>query len=314
MQKYPQEIIDALKETAKNQAALTDVALEVGDFQKLFNAALNCYSALGQLIETLEDQDENMDPEKTNLPNLDDVFAGDPASEYVDAIINLASGAGKMEDVKAAAERLAAHQNDEKPKEEGKFDDSIEGFAKAVTEHCNLTGAVAQDIATQLVHCFSLLEGKVGPSVGFKALTVQGTVEGTVFNTETDHVVVLNGKEYGYKRKYEGFCSEYPTEPVADQEEIFNALHPEVEAPRKEVTLADYVTNHGFGDLDPMELLDVIQTILDRRSNIFSDDDYKLVRFYLKQKPFNDPEEIDSMSDRALELAWKRYKYMRNVK
>jgi hypothetical protein len=313
MGKFAPEILEAVKEVGKNCQALNVVAITGGYNNDLFDAALRLHDATGYLIEALEQNDENMDPARTKLPNLDEVFAGDPVSEYVDAIYDYASGKGTAETVRAATKKLADQQKwaelSKKDEEEEIYEDSIEGFAKAIMDHNNLTGTVANDIAAQLVHCFGLLEGQVGPSVGFKAVTPQGAFEGTIYNTNEQHIVVLKGKEYGYARKYDGFCSEYPVEPVADQEELFNQLHPEKDT--KDMSLSDYVTEFGFGKYDPNELLEVIQGILDRRGH-FSKDDYKLIRFYLKQKPFNDPEEINTLSDRALELAWKKHKYARN--
>ena len=166
--------------------------------QGVYDKAIELYSAVGQFIEALEEADENLDPEKTNIPNLDHLFLGNPVTEYVEAVMDVLSGAGKMGTVLQAAQKLAQHQ--------------------------------------------------------------------------------------------------------AEPEE------------KDEMPLADYVTQFGFGELDPEEVMDVIQNVLDRRTTEFSEDDHKLIRFYLKQKPFNNPEEIDQLSPRALELAWKRFKYMRTVK
>lgn len=321
MQKYSQELLEALKETSRKQVALNDVVFEHGSHQDLFNAALSCYEAIGELIETLEEQDENMDPEKTNLPNLDEVFAGDPASDYVDALISYKQGTGKLADVIAAGERLADFQNGVEPVEEEEeeeiYEDSVAGFAKDIMDHNGITGDFAQGMAHQIELGFQRINGSTGLTlqcVGHDAN--QGRVEVVLSETDKEYVVKCNNKEYSYEKKakkeYEGFCSEYPTEPVPDAEELFNATHPEEEQV-KELSLGDYVTQFGFGIYKPMELLDMIQGILDSK-NVFTNEDYKLIRFYLKQKPFNEPEDIDTMSKRALELAWRRFKYMRNVK
>jgi hypothetical protein len=48
------------------------------DSKEVYEAAIDLYESVGQFIETLEDLDDNLDPEKSNLPDIDSPFRGTP--------------------------------------------------------------------------------------------------------------------------------------------------------------------------------------------------------------------------------------------
>jgi hypothetical protein len=89
--------------------------------EDVFNAAINTYGAVGEFIEAMEaeeEEDENMNPETTKLPNIDDLFEA-PVNDFVTASIQFAINGGKTEQqaLFEAAMNLKAYQEGYEPEE-----------------------------------------------------------------------------------------------------------------------------------------------------------------------------------------------------
>jgi hypothetical protein len=79
------------------------------DSSELYDAAIGIMTKADIFVGQLEEMDENMDIEKTNIPSLEDLFEGNPVTDFVDARINLAMGDDSEENIntmKAAAEAI----------------------------------------------------------------------------------------------------------------------------------------------------------------------------------------------------------------
>lgn len=79
------------------------------DSPELFDAAMDILGQAKTFVSKLEELDINMDPDTTNIPDLDYLFEGNPVTEYVDARINFAMGdesENNLQRMKDAATRI----------------------------------------------------------------------------------------------------------------------------------------------------------------------------------------------------------------
>jgi hypothetical protein len=101
------------------------------DSKEVYEAAIDLYSSVGQFIETLENLDDNLDPEKTNLPDVDYLFENHPVTDYINAVYNRAVN----EDEESQQEVLKAAKELEKYQQEydGLEDETEEDFEDGVS-------------------------------------------------------------------------------------------------------------------------------------------------------------------------------------
>jgi hypothetical protein len=91
------------------------VRQEFKSTQEAYDAALYVLNSVNALIEEIADADENLDPEKTNLPDVDELFAEDPVTDYVQAAIMYAQSEGSADAeqaLKEAALKVAESQKE----------------------------------------------------------------------------------------------------------------------------------------------------------------------------------------------------------
>ena len=201
----------AMKELSNVEKKFTDldnVVFEQGfgmETRQVYNAAINLYDAVEDFIEALEELDENMNPETTNLPNIDKIFKDHPASDYVHSLFDAVLGSGSIDDVKEAAKNLENYQRDMHGKVEDKEED------------CEDVGLLAY-----------------------------------IEEVDATHVDEVN------------------------------------------------------------ENLDMIEKYLDGKSE-FNDDDVKLIRYYLTHLPQHSLNEVESMEDKTVKLAYRQLQFIRRI-
>lgn len=197
-----------LSNVEKKFTELDNVVFEQGfgmGTRQVYKAAVYLYDAVEDFIEALEELDENMYPETTNLPNVDEIFKDHPVSDYVHSLFDVVSGSGNIDDVKEAAKRLENYQRD------------------------------------------------------------------------------MHGK-------------------VKDEEEDCEG-----------VGLLDYIEEVDATHVDEVnENLDMIEKYLDGKSK-FNDDDVKLIRYYLTHLPQHSFNEVESMEDKTVKLAYRQLQFIRSI-
>jgi hypothetical protein len=133
------------------------------DSPEVYDAALDLYSAVGMFIRTLEDLDDNLDPEKSNLPDMDSLFEDHPVTGYINALYNRAVAGNEEADFEAvrAAKELAKYQqkqdwSDYEEEEDSDYEDSL-----SVYEFIKLNDGEAQDLIEQNLNVIEfVLEGE----------------------------------------------------------------------------------------------------------------------------------------------------------
>lgn len=133
------------------------------DSPEVYDAALDLYSAVGMFIRTLEDLDDNLDPEKSNLPDMDSLFEDHPVTGYINALYNRAVVGNEEADFEAfrAAKELAKYQqeqdwSDYEEEEDSDYEDSL-----SVYEFIKLNDGEAQELIEQNLNIIEFaLEGE----------------------------------------------------------------------------------------------------------------------------------------------------------
>jgi hypothetical protein len=135
------------------------------DSKEVYEAAIDLYESVGQFIETLEDLDDNLDPEKSNLPDIDFLFEEHPVTDYINAVYNRAVN----EDVTTRLEVLRAakelgkyqHEHDWAVYEEEEEEDFDYGDSISLYEYIKLIDEEAQDLIEQNLNIIEFaLEGE----------------------------------------------------------------------------------------------------------------------------------------------------------
>jgi hypothetical protein len=133
------------------------------DSPEVYDAALDLYSAVGMFIRTLEDLDDNLDPEKSNLPDMDSLFEDHPVTGYINALYNRAVAGNEEADFEAvrAAKELARYQQERDWLDYEEEEDSDYGDSLSVYEFIKLNDGEAQDLIEQNLNIIEFaLEGE----------------------------------------------------------------------------------------------------------------------------------------------------------
>jgi hypothetical protein len=201
------------------------------DSSELYDAAINIMTKADIFVGQLEEMDENMDIEKTNIPSLDDLFEGNPVTDYVDARINLAMGDDSEENINA-----------------------MKSAAEAINEL-------------------------------YEEEELHGLYEESALHQ--------CGCEPG------DACSSCPEDDIC-----FEDCTP-TSCTCEEYSLLEYISavdNSVTGEIN--ETLSLIEQLLGHADS-FSEDDVKILRFYMSHLPSCSFNDIEELSDRAVELAFK---------
>jgi hypothetical protein len=77
---------------------------------ELYNATVSLAEQAEALVEAIEDADENLDPEKTKIPSIEEFFKGNKTSEYVQALIDHHEGKKTIQEVRKKAQEIEPTQ------------------------------------------------------------------------------------------------------------------------------------------------------------------------------------------------------------
>lgn len=297
----------------------------------------------------LEEQaaEDNMDLEKTKLPDLDGIFGEGPVTDYVKANIDYLqaqdtdSAKDAQDRMVAAAKEIEADQNNsyhvtideeaivatpvaaEEPKKKVVL---LDEFAEEVSEAIGVLkgyeGKYREDFKLNLIDAIHIIEERNG-KVKFIVQTEAGNVTGYLSLSGDRVTIEVKDKTFTYDLNQEieeEEAVDEPAEDVGEEEEgplpcgctsvkdckfAVDVEHVPVNTPEEFVAvISDTMAAASAASMDIIEeyLLGVKELTRGQLD---------LVRHYLKQLPENSSNDIDELSDRAVELAWKRISYQK---
>jgi nucleoside 2-deoxyribosyltransferase len=106
------QVNNSLNELAATIAEAQKLIAEGHNYNspELYDAAVHILNQADIFVGQLDEFDDNMDPETTNIPELDYLFEDNPVTDYVDARINFAMGDDSeenLERMKNAADKIS---------------------------------------------------------------------------------------------------------------------------------------------------------------------------------------------------------------
>lgn len=286
--------------------------MNIGD-PEIYDKALRLYKSVGQFVEKLELFDENLDLKKSKLKGVDDLFSNHPVTTYVNTVIDYLTGEVGKEKVEEVARHLEKFQKgeQEEPKE------TLEELANRIVEDLKLSKEYGEAFKQGLLSAIDTLKSKPGFSK-FTVFTEGENAEGRLDVSGNSVVITIGDKVYEYNEpveEEEELDDEYDLDESDGLDDIRYLHLKEVYGLSDETSnvLLNHVRNFDSDDVKGLnKVLDVIEYVLDLKTE-FTPYDLELIRFYLKHLPFRGDDDIDSLSDRALTLAWKRHKYIRGL-
>lgn len=266
--------------------------------------------------------DEKEEPTNEEVFNaVEDLFKGNPVNNVTEEGIKILEE-GNEEDKKERMEEVelrAKNQNPEKDLPNMLAELVVEGldFEQEGEEYKN------EFHSALVVAIESIIDGSIGNQSKFGVNSGGRLLKGEIHKTEEDVSIHINGNIYigGLLHKDEGleegdgedvnctgdintcrsgYCN-YPycvdredTEGVFEPTSITNEYTEAIEDEIDEAEGEYYFTVNA--------ILDEIEERLEGKTNL-DEGDLRLIRYYFKQLPHN-TDDIDELSDRALELAW----------
>ena len=208
------------------------------DSPKVYDAAKEVLDKTEAFLTLMEDLDENMDADKTNIPSVDYLFDGLPITEFVDARIKMALG----DESKETKDRLV--------------------HAAKMINHDSFCNKACSPDTCVCGKDFSKYDGtkEEAPAIQFpenKALPV----------TELDGVKII-----GYHENGISFTLPEPT--------IYEYVESVSNSAARDINTAMDAIEEAFKDEDK-----------------FSEDDVKLLRFYVSNLPSYSEHDVAGMSD-----------------
>lgn len=259
--------------------------------QKSYENCLEVLKLLNQIISSQEENDPNLDLSTTKLTDIDIDTSGD-VGEYIDKTISSLQNTANEESVKptwALAERIV---------------DDLFGEDKSTTYAVNFKSELLEAIESiqtrkGFAH-FYVSRGKDNllGSIGFSGdNTLIVEVDGYEYEiADSDTIIVRPICVDNFEEcKCKGSCVNQKKSKLDD---IESAMHEASCRILGDCSLSDYVTMSEVMDK-------VLDTIPANRK--LSDQELSLVRSYFNNLPFQN-EDIYSLSDHAIELAWNRHK------
>lgn len=301
----------------------------------------------------LEEQaaEDNMDLEKTKLPNLDEIFGEGPVTDYVKANIDylqaedLATAREAEERMVAAAKVIEADQSNayhvtideeaikvtpytsEEPKKAKLLSEFAEEVSEAIGVVKGYEGKYREDFNKGLIDAVHIIEERNG-RVKFIVQTDSGNTTGHLSLSGDRVTIEVKDMTFTYDFHQEAEEEEENTHEhdVAPLDEWDEAQSEEGPLPCgcKSVKDCKFAVDVEHVPVNtPEEFVAVISDTMAAASAASMDiiEEYllgvkeltrgqlDLVRHYLKQLPENSSNDIDKLSDRAVELAWKRISY-----
>ncbi|QEG13571.1 hypothetical protein MARVELLAND_40 [Bacillus phage vB_BspM_MarvelLand] len=285
------------------------------DSPDVYNVITEAKELLDESIKAIHDiEDRKQEEAMANIPNFDSLFKGNPVNEYVDAILAVIApqhptdGVNPyklIKDVHDAAVKLAesqrkaeeAVQEDKSPKPK-----TEEEFIHYVTDSLDLAHpGLAESYKEALKMGIEELKRHGGGAAPFMIPLKSGVAYGKLRISNGKIGMKLGGTEYVFDPKE---VEEYSAEAAA--------VEP-VPCPAEDQVVP--CTCDDKADCSkPCErdvIVDLaIAHLTDKKE--FTGSDYDLIRYFLRVVENAADEEVNTLSNRALELAWKRHWYLRN--
>lgn len=339
---------------------------EVNQYSDILYQEVNeLFTLVSKSLVTLEEADENLDLEKTELESVDKHFEGEPITDFIDAKVEYARGNISdevIDKIKKATMGMVVSQGGT-PVYQRVTDDlsyseittgSEEINTKVSSVRTNTKGTLedfvgsivsrlgfdesektyADSFGAGLLNAINVLEERPGRSEFY--VTVNGeSLKGNLSVSSTHVTVEINGICYEFKRGQEveseeqcsndGCCCDGDDACVSCggcdcpqglhcKDEHYDCTYTNLKGEKffgklnlhKEVNLYNAVE-----EIDEVvafvvnSLMDTIKDHLDSKA-IWSGEDYELARYYLKNLPYTDRVEIDSLSSLGVSLAWNK--------
>lgn len=261
-------------------------------------------------------EDRKQAEEAANIPNLDMLFAGHPINEYVDAIINMIAPKDTkdginvyklLKDVQIATEKLAKHQQKVEQvvqKAEAPKPKTEDEFVHFVTDSLDLAHPGLADTYKDALRLGIEQLKRHGHGVApFVIPLKSGAAYGKLRINKGVIEVKLNDLTFVFdpKEVEEYSAEEAAVEPVpcpAEDQVVPCTCDDKADCskPCERDVIVDLAIAH----------------LTDKKE--FTGSDYDLIRYFLRVVEGAADEEVNSLSNRALELAWKRHWYLKDEK
>jgi len=288
------------------------------DAPEVYNGIAGAKELLDESLKAIHEiEDIKQDEAMEGIPNLDTLFAGNPVNEYVDAILAVIAPQHPkdginmfklLKDAQAAMEKLAESQRKaeevlqkvdkkaDKPKTEEEFlDQFVDSLDLA---HEGMIDYHKESLRDAFAH---LDASGYGGKVKFLIPLKKGNTYASLY-VKSDYIAIQVGEDkYEYNR-YEVYEEEYSAEEAA--------VEP---VPCPEEAVVPCTCDDKSDCSKPCErdvMVDLaIAHLTDKKT--FTGSDYDLIRYFLRVVEGATDEDLQGLSNRALELAWKRHWYLK---
>jgi hypothetical protein len=291
----------------------------VGKFQELLNK-------VDTFLKLVEANDPNMNLETTNLPDMDVLFNGKAISDYIDARIDYALGDKSAKARMDEAGRQVEAEQKAKEVEMAKAIEpepirTLEEFIDFFIDDIHITED-REAFKTALLGAIETLRNRNGNSkFGVNTYTGQ-----RMFILESSEKFVSmrdtkGDKTYTFMIPLTTASDDY--EEADDYEEseddmvapcdcgCNNCIAKSAHEEEEDFEIDIFAVINTFEEDVSADLEFIMGFIADtcRHLDTFNEDNLRLIRFYLSHLPYNSHLDIEGLSDRAVELAWRQLRY-----
>ncbi|UGO49130.1 hypothetical protein EMILIAHAH_31 [Bacillus phage vB_BanH_Emiliahah] len=293
------------------------------DSPEVYNAITKGQAYLDETIKAIHAiEDRKQAEEAANIPNLDVLFAGHPINEYVDAIINMVAPKDMkdglnvyklLKDVQVATEKLAKHQRKAEQavqKAEAPKPKTEDEFVHFVTDSLDLAHPGLADTYKDALRLGIEQLKRHGHGVApFVIPLKSGAAYGKLRINKEIIEVKLNDLTFVFDPK------EAEEQPTVNEVRAEMGYAP-VEGGDVSLAVVPCTCDDKADCSKPCErdvIVDLaIAHLTDKKE--FTGSDYDLIRYFLRVVEGAADEDVNSLSNRALELAWNRHWYLKNNK
>jgi hypothetical protein len=301
----------------------------VEKFQELLNK-------VDTFLKFVEEHDPNMKLETTNLPDMDVLFEGKAISDYINARIDYVLGDKSAQAKMNEAGRQIEAEQKAKEEEASKaiepelnpirtLDEFISHFI--VDIHVTEDRDAFKKALIDAIHTLQTRNGTskfgVNTDTGQRMFTLQAS-EKFVNITKTDDSIYY---QFAFpmitpiEEEGEPYCrGEEANEGYEEAEDDMvapcdcgcnNCIAKSAHEEEEDFEIDIFAVINTFEEDVSADLEFIMGFIADtcRHLDTFNEDNLRLIRFYLSHLPYNSHLDIEGLSDRAVELAWRQLRY-----
>lgn len=291
----------------------------------MYDKALELLKIADGLVTYLKDTDKNM--EVGALEPVDKYFKDHPVTEYVNAILDHLEGKITKEEAVERAEKAASEINKEeksdvRPEVTTPENELVKEALAFVKDK-----EIKDEFHNSLLRAVMGMRNKKGAQHFY--FDINGsTISGFIESDGEKLTLEINDNKYelrdglvyeGARPEEQGDCTGDPYTCQKDEccvenkpafSESSHCCKDECFPEREDRTsLIDFVREfEEETKFTTFEIMDAIESHLNNKKT-FDKDDIELIRFYLKNLPYNSDYDIDELSDKAIVLAWKQHVY-----